>query len=68
MWDILRRLIPSNKKCSSVVEDNDKSKSKANSFNDFFANVGKETYERSQPNTIDLNDDLSLNLDTDTLT
>ncbi len=66
MWNVLRQLLPSSKKCS-VSEDNAKTKIKAYSFNDFFANVGKDTYEESQRNTTGHSDDLKLNLNTDAL-
>ncbi len=64
-WGVLRQLIPSNKKSPSFAEDDVKIKSKADSFNNFFANVGKETYEKSQRHIADLSDDFQPNLETD---
>ena len=65
IWDVLRQIMPSTKKSSPIVEDDINLKCKADSFNNFFVNVGKETYEKSQRNVEDLSDEIQLNPDND---
>lgn len=52
IWKLLRELIPisERKSCDSVVEEGENVKSRADTFNKFFANVGKETFMKSQQN------------------
>lgn len=52
IWKLLRELIPTSERESSnaAVEEGDNVKSQADTFNKFFANVGRETFEKSQQN------------------
>lgn len=47
MWDVLRQLVPGTKRNSSLT-NNDDTNSKAEDFNNFFTNVGKNMFEKSQ--------------------
>ncbi len=51
-WKIVNETIPSHKSKPSINET-ENAQSKAESFNTFFANVGKETFEKTQRSDID---------------
>ena len=61
-WNILRQLIPKTKNCSLVEANKVEAKTMADNFNNFFTNVGKVTYERSQQQTVDIEDFSQANL------
>lgn len=50
-WNIVRSIVPSNKRSSKQIKC-DNVMNKAEEFNDFFASVGKKTYEKSQENIV----------------
>ena len=52
IWKLLRELIPNSDKKTrnSIAEEGEKVKSLAETFNNFFANVGQETFMKSQQN------------------
>ena len=48
-WNVINRIIPINKKCSGQLDNLDeKDQHKANNFNEYFGNIGKNMYEKSQ--------------------
>ena len=58
-WDLLRQLVPNTKSKSSPipVEDEVVLKSKADKFNDYFTNVGVNTYNKSLEHTLNHGDE-----------
>ena len=59
-WNVINRIIPINKKCSgqlNILGENDQQK--ANDFNEYFANIGKNMYEKSQNDIHLINQPLS---------
>ena len=55
-WRIMKDLVPDRKKNSKTINFND-TNTKVEEFNDFFANVGRKTYEKTQERLTDLNVD-----------
>jgi len=53
-WSVVKELIPG-KKTGSGLNNFDDVKSKVDEFNEFFANVGKKTYEKTQENLANCN-------------
>ena len=48
MWHNIREIIPDKKSCNNVITDN--IQDKAEEFNNFFANVGRKTFEKCKNN------------------
>ena len=55
-WNTVNRLIPNKRNNSSIVDFEDKMK-KAEEFNHYFANVGKKTFEKTQENISNVEQD-----------
>ncbi|KAK7074895.1 hypothetical protein SK128_017816, partial [Halocaridina rubra] len=49
-WKVIRSMIPNEKSTSESYENIKELKDKADYFNNYFANVGKNTYEKTQEN------------------
>ena len=48
-WNVIDKIIPINKKCSGQLNNlGENDQQKANDFNEYFANIGKNMYEKSQ--------------------
>ena len=59
-WNVFNRMIPISKKCSRQLDDLDENdQQKANDFNGYFANIGKNMYEKSQNDNHLINQPLS---------
>ena len=53
MWNIINEVIPSKSKCNSSIMVNDPAAS-ADTFNEFFANVGKKTFQSVRSTTAEV--------------
>ena len=59
-WNVINRIIPINKKCSGQLNNlGENDQQKANDFNEYFANIGKNMYEKSQNDIHLINQPLS---------
>ncbi|KAK7073285.1 hypothetical protein SK128_002766 [Halocaridina rubra] len=54
-WKVIRSMIPNEKSTSESYENITELKDKAENFNNYFANVGKNTYEKTQENINSVN-------------
>ena len=59
-WNVINKIIPKNKKCSGQLDNSDdNAQQKADDFNRYFANVGRNMYGKSQENNQSINQPLS---------
>ena len=59
-WNVINKIIPINKKCSGQLNNlGENDQQKANDFNEYFANIGKNMYEKSQNDIHLINQPLS---------
>ena len=59
-WNIINRIIPNNKECIGQLDNlNENAQQKADDFNKYFANIGKNIYKKPQENNNSINQPLS---------
>ena len=55
-WNVIKKIIPDNKISPGMHEDTtEDTHNRAEAFNEYFANVGKNTFEKSQDNVLNIN-------------